>query len=62
MGNTYLEPKTKANLLEYMDKNDHRTVSRGIDTLLAEHDLLLVTQRECDLLRERDRWMIDGEP
>ena len=52
MGNTYLEPQTKENLLEYNRACGHKSPSRGVDVLLAEHELLLVTQRECKLLQQ----------
>lgn len=52
MGNTHLEPATKKNLLEYMEENGYRTISRGIDGLLAEHKLLLATQQKCELLEK----------
>lgn len=55
MGNTYIEPETKEKLIEYNKENGHRSASRAIDALLAEHKLLLVTQRECELLRNRNR-------
>lgn len=51
MGNTYIESATKENLLEYGEEYGHKSPSRAVDALLAEHDLLLVTQRECELLR-----------
>jgi len=50
MGNTHLEPETKEKLLAYNKENGHRSQSRGIDALLAEHRELLVTKRENELL------------
>jgi hypothetical protein len=51
MGNTHLEPETKENLLASNKENSHRSASRGVDALLAEHRELLVTRRENKLLR-----------
>lgn len=51
MGNTHIEPATKEKLLEYGEEYGHKSPSRSVDALLAEHDMLLVTQRECELLR-----------
>lgn len=51
MGNTHIEPATKEKLLEYGEEYNHKSPSRSVDALLAEHDMLLVTQRECELLR-----------
>lgn len=51
MGNTHVEPATKKNLLAYNKENGHRSPSRGIDALLAEHRELLVTRRENKLLQ-----------
>lgn len=50
MGNTYIEKGTKDNLLEYTKEYGHKSPSRGIDALLAEHRELLATRRECELL------------
>lgn len=44
MGNTHIESSTKEKLLEYVEEHKHKSPSRAIDTLLAEHDLLLATQ------------------
>jgi hypothetical protein len=50
MGNTHLEPETKEKLLEYGKEYSHKSPSRSVDRLLAEHRELLVTQRENELL------------
>ena len=50
MGNTYLEPETKRNLHEYAEENRHKSPSRAVDGLLAEHRELLATKRENELL------------
>ena len=50
MGNTHLEPETKSKLRAYMKETDCRTISRGVDSLLAEHRELLAIKRENELL------------
>lgn len=50
MGNTHVEPATKKSLLAYMEENDIRTPSRGIDRLLADRRELLIIRRENELL------------
>ena len=61
MGNTHLEPETKENLLAYNKENNHRSASRGIDALLAEHRELLVTRRENELLHRLLPYQIDDD-
>ncbi len=60
MGNTHIEPETKENLLAYMEENSNKSVSRGVDALLADHRELLVTRREnvllTQLVRILDTW------
>jgi len=50
MGNTHIEPETKRNLQEYAEENRHKSPSRAVDGLLAEHRELLATKRENELL------------
>lgn len=61
MGNTHVEPATKESLLVYMEENGHRSVSRGVDALLADHRELLVTRRECKLLHQLVRALDTGD-
>ena len=50
MGNTHLEPETKEKLIEYGKEYNHKSPSRSVDGLLAEHRELLVVRRENELL------------
>lgn len=60
MGNTHLEPATKENLLAYCEENGHKSPSRGIDALLAEHELLIATQQKCGVLEQLVRALDTG--
>lgn len=51
MGNTHLRDSTRTNLRKYADENGYKSLDDAVIVLLAEHKLLLVTQRENELLR-----------
>jgi len=53
MGNTHLRDPTRKKLRKYADDNGHPSLNDAVVDLLAKYDLLLVTQRECELLRDR---------
>lgn len=50
MGNTHLRLATRSNLQEYASDHKHNSLDDAVTALLAEHELLIVTQRKCELL------------
>lgn len=43
---------TRKNLQDYADENEHISLDDAVVALLAEHELLLVTQQKCELLEQ----------
>ena len=52
MGNTHLRMNTRRDLREYADNHEHNSLDDAVVALLAEHKLLQVTQRKCELLEK----------
>jgi hypothetical protein len=61
MGNTHLRKPTRESLREYADKNKHKSLDDAVVALLAEHELLLVTRRENELLHRMVGVMDTGD-
>ena len=60
MGNTHLRQPTRDSLREYADENGHGSLDDATVALLAEHELLIVTQRKCEILEQLVRALDTG--